>query len=200
MPRILRVSPRLIAAVFITSFVILWGTATYIRPTLAGRRLRSLSPFYNDFPSDAFNFTAQKPPWLAPVRAPHFEGSSSSSKGPAPLVLRIAVISHPEETDRRDAIRANVFSDLPTNEVKIDYRFFVGRTNGQRLHKWSMTTLDEMVEDEQAKYGDMHVLKFKESSSMLGVKRHAALQWVGNVIPVLLIPNADIFSDTHRQH
>jgi hypothetical protein len=149
---------------------VLWTVAHILRPTLAGRMIRQFSPLYNDFPSDAFDFTRPRPEWLVPP--------SPEQNKTTPLVLRIAVITHPSEVDRRTAIRESIFADVPSNEVSFQYKFFVGRAPGKRLHVWSTQTLDEIVDEEQTVHQDMEILDMKESSSGLGMKRHAALHWV----------------------
>jgi hypothetical protein len=162
-----RFSHRALAAACVLAFSTVWLVAHILRPTLAGRKLRQFSPLYNNFPADAFDFTSARPAWLAPT-----------PPGTPPLVLRIAVISHPSEVARRAAIRDSIFADVPAADVTFEYKFFVAKAPGQRQHPWSMTTLDEVVEEEQRTHGDMYVLDAHEGLLVLGVKRHAALLWV----------------------
>jgi hypothetical protein len=166
-------SRRHLAFIAALALGVLWVVAHILRPTLAGRKLRQFSPLYAAFPADAFHFAAPRPSWLIPTPAA------------PPLVLRIAVISHPAEIARRAAIREAVFTDVPTDDVRFDYRFFVGRVPGQRSRPWSALTLDELIDDEKAMHGDVEILNMTEGSHGLGVKRHAALQWAR--IPSLLV-------------
>jgi hypothetical protein len=170
MRRLLR--RRLVAAALVLALVIFGLVAHIIRPTRAGRKLREFSPLYNDLPADAFDFTSPRPAWLAPTPA-----------GTPPLVLRIAVISHPSEVARRAAIRESVFADVPAADVTFEYKFVVARAPGERQHAWSTTTLDEVVDEEQRAHGDMRILDVHEGKFVLGVKRHAALLWVCPVAP-----------------
>jgi hypothetical protein len=167
-----RFSHRALAAACVLAFSTVWLVAHILRPTLAGRKLRQFSPLYNNFPADAFDFTSPRPAWLAPT-----------PPGTPPLVLRIAVISHPSEVARRAAIRDSIFADVPAADVAFEYKFFVAKAPGQRQHPWSMTTLDEVVDEEQRTHGDMYVLDAHEGLLVLGVKRHAALLWVCPVVP-----------------
>jgi hypothetical protein len=158
---------RLVAAALVLALVVFGLVAHIIRPTRAGRKLREFSPLYNDLPADAFDFTSPRPAWLAPTPA-----------GTPPLVLRIAVISHPSEVARRAAIRASIFADVPAADVTFEYKFVVARAPGERQHAWSTTTLDELVDAEQRAHGDLRILDVHEGKLVLGVKRHAALLWV----------------------
>jgi hypothetical protein len=187
MARTPRFTARNLLILVLLSTFTLWSITHILRPTLAGRLILSYSPTYHGFPSDAFDFSKPRPEWLIPPRL-----RKPATAEPPALVLRIAVISHPEEVERRAAIRAHVFQDVPLHEVTFEYKFFVGRVPGERLHSWSKNMLDEVVDGEQKEHGDMFIIEqLKESSSGLGIKRHAALHWVGinpqSSIPLLVL-------------
>jgi hypothetical protein len=163
-----------------------WLTMDALTGQATSRTLRKTSPFRN-LPAEAFDFKAPRPQWLAPPDA-----------GAAPLLLRIAVMSHPAERTRRAAIRETVLADVPPADVVFEHKFFTGRVPGQRTHGWSSELVDNAVDEEQSAYGDVAVLDLDDGPSALGIKRHAALLWVTPPLaPVLAL--ADIVPRRHRQ-
>lgn len=109
-----------------------------------------------------YNFTASRPKWLAPL----------PRQRPEPLIIRLAIISHPREFERRKAFRQYVLSDLPSHEIKIQYRFIMGYTD---------TADDRRVSQERALHNDVLVLDMKESMDRMGEKRWRMLKWGAEV-------------------
>lgn len=92
-----------------------------------------------------------------------------------PLILRVAVISHPSEAERRQLIRDSVFKGVPSKEVQIDYRFFVGipERNGS-----SWEDMPHDIWQEEQRHKDMVILDFPDTYERISQKRYAALKWV----------------------
>jgi hypothetical protein len=111
-----------------------------------------------DIPASAFNFSAPRPAWLA-----------KPTEKQAPLVLRIAFVTHPGEKDRRDAIREHVLKGVPSTEVVFDHRFFIGSSGD--------SDLDARIAAEATERGDIEKLNLTESKDHLSRKRYAALLW-----------------------
>lgn len=96
-----------------------------------------------------------------------------SSTQNSPLLLRVAVLSHPKEVNRRQLIRDHIFKGVRSNEVNIEYRFIVG------LHKQRHRGVpDYRLQKEHEQHGDLVILNFKDSYDRLSEKRYAALKWV----------------------
>lgn len=90
-----------------------------------------------------------------------------------PLILRVAVISHPSEAQRRHLIRDSIFKGVSSKEVQIDYRFFVGipEKNGSSLIK-EETSYD--IWQEERRHKDMVILDFHDTYERISEKRYAA--------------------------
>jgi hypothetical protein len=174
MRRILQLGPRHAFFLFLAVCVGLWGLLRYLRPTLFGRELLSLSPLYKGLPTDAYSF-GSRPSWTLPL---------DTNDTTRPLVLRIAVISHAAEFDRRTAIRDTVFEGVSGRDVVFQHKFFLANTGGQRLHTWRPETVEQLVTAEQARYGDISILEALEGPNILGMKRHMALSWVNLFLPM----------------
>lgn len=99
-----------------------------------------------------------------------------SPQAAEPLILRVAVNSRPSEAERRQLIRDTVFKGVPSKEVQIDYRFFVGipERNGS---SWEETPLHDIWQEEQ-RHKDMVILDFPDTHERISQKRYAALKWV----------------------
>lgn len=87
-----------------------------------------------------------------------------------PLILRVAVMSHPKEVQRRQIIRDYIFKGVRPTEVEIDYRFMVGSPDG---------SLDAL-QREHEEHKDLVILDFKDELDRLSQKRFLALKWVCN--------------------
>jgi hypothetical protein len=112
-------------------------------------------------PDLAFNFTAPMPSWLA-----------RSPESSPPLSLRLAFVTHPLEAERRDAIRTNVLSGVPLDEVVFEHSFFVGLTGDAKV--------DGEMRAEAIEYGDIEILDIPDSKNHLSRKRFAAFLWGAN--------------------
>ncbi|GJJ06704.1 hypothetical protein Clacol_000899 [Clathrus columnatus] len=98
-----------------------------------------------------------------------------------PLSLRVAVLSHPKEVQRRQLIRDNLFKGVRRNEIHIDYRFLVGLpVDGDNVVEKKV----EQLKEEEKEKGDLVIVEIKEAFNRLSEKRFAALKW------------ADSFSNT----
>jgi hypothetical protein len=120
--------------------------------------------------SSAFNFTETKPAWLAkPVSGEH-----------APLVIRMAIISHPKEVERRATIRKSVLAGIPKSEVDLTYKFFVGTASApdDMEDGGEEARMDAAVREEQKEHGDLVVLDMQENLARMGEKRWRMFHWV----------------------
>jgi hypothetical protein len=114
---------------------------------------------------DVFEWNGTTPAWLA---KPYAGG---------PLRMRVAIVSHPAEADKRRAIRESVLAGVPRAEVRLEHRFFVGRAGD---------TLDREMAREARAHGDVVVLDMPDSKITLGAKRWETLQWVRALVPRLM--------------
>lgn len=122
-----------------------------------------------------FNFaTEPRPAWM-------FANSSSSIGIEAPLSVRVAVLSHSDEVERRQLIRDYMFRGVRRSEIQIDYRFLVGMPNGWFGNENRLKGLRQ----EEQEHGDMVILDFKDSKYTLSKKRYYGLKWVRPVILIL---------------
>lgn len=112
--------------------------------------------------ASVFNFTASRPEWLVPPPRHQQE----------PLVIRLGIISHPREFERRKALRQYVLADLPTQEVIIHYRFIMGYTGSHD---------DLRAAQERALHRDIIVLDLEENTDRMGEKRWRMLKWAADV-------------------
>ena len=58
----------------------------------------------------------------------------------APLQLRVAIISHASEIERRSLIRDLVFKGVPEKFVKVEHRFFIGDLGERALPEYHIRT------------------------------------------------------------
>jgi hypothetical protein len=141
---------------------------------------------YVGLPVDAFNWTSPLvPTWLQrPVVAPETQ----------PLVLRVAIISHPAEFSRRKAIRDHMLVGVPHSEVDIQYYFFLGKaedTTWSRMKGSSAQEVDAAVHREAEEHNDIHFLDMVDNKDRLGYKCWRALQWVSHPISSLWDVSSD---------
>ncbi|GJJ06869.1 hypothetical protein Clacol_001065 [Clathrus columnatus] len=123
-----------------------------------------------------------RPKWLD---SPYTTKSLSKE----PLILRVAVISHPSELERRRAIRDSIFRGVPSHEIQFDYRFFLGVSEDMEDGNGGKTN---SLYREAEKYKDMVILKnIPETYDRIAQKRFAALKWASRSIFL-----ADTFSNT----
>ncbi|TFL02622.1 galactosyltransferase-domain-containing protein [Pterulicium gracile] len=107
--------------------------------------------------AELFSFPrSSRPKWLS-TPAPQ-----------SPLVFRIAIITHPRDFDKRDAVRKYTLSNVPTSACKFSYRFILGYGNEAE---------DKLVLEEMHKYGDIVRLDMKEDKRRMGEKRWRMLRW-----------------------
>jgi hypothetical protein len=173
----LRLRPRItiLLLTLLITLSITWHILTIKAPLFVSRVVggpEHKHPFtYVGLPADAFNWTSpNRPAWLEPPKSKT-----------TPLVLRFAIVSHPKEFARRKAIRETVLADIPRREVKLEYYFFLGKTNKlEEVNGRNMTAkeVNTAVQKEKQRYGDLYLLDMTESSRGLGEKRWRALQWV----------------------
>jgi hypothetical protein len=98
-----------------------------------------------------------------------------------PLMLRVAIISHPAEFSRRKAIRDHMPVGVPHSEVNIQYYFFLGKaedTTWSRLKGSSAQEVHAAVHREAEEHDDIHFLDMVDNKNRLGYKRWRAIQWV----------------------
>ncbi|GJJ08033.1 hypothetical protein Clacol_002240 [Clathrus columnatus] len=94
-----------------------------------------------------------------------------------PLSLRVAVLSHPKEVQRRQLIRDNIFKGVRRNEIQIDYRFLVGLpADGNYFSKKKV----EKLREEGKEHGDLVIVEIKEAFDRVSEKRFAALKWANS--------------------
>lgn len=78
--------------------------------------------------------------WLPLYSRPNFRIEDAQTH--VPLVLRVAVISHALEIERRRDIREYIFEGVPTESVTLEYKFIVGNlTSFSRACTINMTVL-----------------------------------------------------------
>ncbi|TFK31665.1 hypothetical protein BDQ12DRAFT_693758 [Crucibulum laeve] len=131
-----------------------------------------------------------RPSWLdTPLPAGH-----------EPLILRLAIITHIKESDRRKAIRDNVLSGLDitsaspsrsnssysrpfssnsSSEIQIEYRFFAGRAPPAGFFSWGKSP-NERILEENRRFGDITVLDVDDVPERVSEKRYGALIWGGS--------------------
>jgi hypothetical protein len=111
-------------------------------------------------PESAFEWnTTKAPEWLAhPINSGR------------PLRLRVAIITHPSEFERRHAVRELVLKGVPREEVLVEHLFFLGHV--------SDLSMNDQVVREAAVHGDIELLDMSDSKTTLGTKRWEALRWV----------------------
>lgn len=118
--------------------------------------------------------------WVGPVYVFNKEVRPEWLNSPSvqePLLFRVAVISHPSEGERRRLIRDSIFKGVPSNEINLEYRFFVGTSGGNS----SGEILDEIWREER-QYKDMVILDMPDTYEKLAEKRYAALKWVSRTL------------------
>ncbi|KAF9000325.1 galactosyltransferase-domain-containing protein [Cyathus striatus] len=96
----------------------------------------------------------------------------------SPLVLRIAIISAPDESERRQVMREAVLRDIKESEMRFEYKFFIGVATG-----WLRgSALNLSVSRESQKHQDIVVLdEIEDIPERLSEKRFSALKWGGSV-------------------
>lgn len=89
----------------------------------------------------------------------------------SPLVLRLAIMSRVDEFERRKALRETMLNGVFPQDVKLDYRFVVGRADSL----WTRLRMSLEV----SSHDDMLVLQdLKDVQNRLSEKRYRALEWV----------------------
>lgn len=149
-----RLSRPLVFLLSISSLAIL----VYTLSTTFSSPIASTAPSWA--PSDLF-FNASRPSYLA-------------SPPPEPLRLRIAIISRVDEFERRRLLRETVLRGVGEEDVKMDFRFFVGKPAGWkvRMRLW--------WEGWWAGNDVMILETLKDIPQRLSEKRFKALQWVSS--------------------
>jgi len=113
--------------------------------------------------------------WVGPVYVFDKEDRPAWLDSPRtgePLLFRVAVISHPSEVQRRQHIRNSIFAGVPSKEIQLDYRFFVGMPLENEFGKVS----DEIWK-EQERHKDMVIMQKPDVFERISEKRYAALKW-----------------------
>jgi len=125
-----------------------------------------------DWPSDAFNFTTEKPAYLA------------SPPPSSPVVIRLAIMSRVDEFERRHALREAMLRGIPEAYVKLTYKFFVGRDPGGVLSLPMTRKLQKEVEE----FGDMKILdNVPDIPERISEKRFWAVKWVRTFFCLIVI-------------
>lgn len=154
--RILRLSYRLKLVLFLLIPVVTLLLVIVIQKT------KSRRPIWNG-PTYSFD-KEPRPAWMTVV---------TESPVKTPLSLRVAVLSHPKEVERRELIREYMFKGVPRNEVHIDHCFLVGKPSG-----WSAQGKLEKLLQEQEEHQDLVILDIEDSKKRLSQKRYSGLKWV----------------------
>lgn len=99
-----------------------------------------------------------------------------------PLVIRLAIICRVDAFERRETIRAAVLDGVPQGDVRLEYKFFVGRVKG--LDGYGETAMEgtrtmRRITRENEVHGDIVVLHdIEDVPERISEKRFAALRWV----------------------
>jgi hypothetical protein len=115
----------------------------------------------NTLSPDLFNLSLHdKPQWLTlqPTRS-------------KPFVLRIAIITHPSDFVKRQAIREHILSNVPTSAVQFQHRFIMGYSPPASQHE------DFLVLEEMHMYRDILRFDMIEDPRRMGEKRWRMLRW-----------------------
>ncbi|KAF8510873.1 hypothetical protein BU17DRAFT_55076 [Hysterangium stoloniferum] len=98
----------------------------------------------------------------------------------SPLAVRVAVITRRNEFERRHALRQSMLQGIPSTDVQLEYRFFLGeRSPPFSFHEW---ILSWRIAYESVMYGDITLLNdIVDIPARLSEKRYSALKWAGNV-------------------
>ncbi|TFK98734.1 hypothetical protein BDV98DRAFT_595402 [Pterulicium gracile] len=113
--------------------------------------------------NSSFDFTTSRPDWL-----------SVPERNAQLLIIRLAIISHSKEFDRRKAFRQYVLADLPAHkfEVEVHYRFIMGYTRD----------VDDLrVAQERAVHSDILVIDQEDGTDRMGEKRRRMLRWAAEM-------------------
>ncbi|KAH9479930.1 Beta-1,3-galactosyltransferase 6 [Psilocybe cubensis] len=94
-----------------------------------------------------------------------------------PMVIRLAIISHVFEFERRQVLRDTVLRGVPESDVHIEYKFIIGNPK-EGLGNWT-TWLQRTKEDWV--YGDVHTVPVTDIPERLSEKRFGALKWADSV-------------------
>ena len=179
--------------IFILHSLYVWASGYQGLHSL-GSRIQRTYEQWRGLQESSFHFTA-RPAWLDPANDDR-----------KPLVLRIAVLSAAPEHELRTFLREEVYDahQIPSNEVRFDIRFFVGKQQTSeppqlvgdivgQVAPWAasgsgpvktLTDVDGRVLSEMRQFGDIELLNVEENAWALGLKRFAALEWVSPLIPV----------------
>lgn len=92
------------------------------------------------------------------------------------------------EFERRQVLRDTVLKGIPESDVKLEYRFIIGKPKEgtANLTTWYQRTREDMV------YGDVFTVPVTDIPERLSEKRYGALKWVRVVFcfvfPGLYVP------------
>lgn len=92
-----------------------------------------------------------------------------------PVVIRLGIIARVDAFERRQALREAMLSGVPAQDVKLDYRFFVGQPKEKGAKRLRIKL--ELAK-EQREYGDVIVLDQEDITERISEKRFHAIQWV----------------------
>jgi hypothetical protein len=168
------IRPRLLAALAAVLLLFL-SAELYLRHSASISTYRAVSSYWT-----TYGFGHAPPPWLWP-RAPSAH---------APLSIRLAIISRPEEREHRDAMRRAVLADVPQEDVHLTYRFFVGvPAHPERFHELAEQPegVENSLREEAAARGDIELLDLGEGRLYMGTKRWMMLKWVRQMVLDLIV-------------
>jgi hypothetical protein len=119
-----------------------------------------------------YYFSDPPPSWLTPPKP------SRDS-----LRIRMAIISHPAEFEKRMAMRLNIVQGVPHTDVDLTYVFMIGIP--ERPQDWPEAKplspeVVEAVQEEARRWNDLHFLNIGEGRRYMGEKRWMMLQWASS--------------------
>jgi hypothetical protein len=168
------IRPRLFAALA-AALLLFLSAELYLRHSASISTYRAVSSYWT-----TYGFGHAPPPWLWP-RAPSAH---------APLSIRLAIISRPGEREHRDAMRRAVLADVPQEDVRLTYRFFVGvPAHPERFHELAEQPegVENSLREETAAHGDIELLDLGEGRLYMGTKRWMMLKWVRQIVLDLIV-------------
>lgn len=122
-----------------------------------------------------YYFSDPPPSWLLPV------GEQATSQ---PLRIRMAVISRPEEFEKRMALRLSVVREVPHVDVNLTYVFVIDIPDDPGDFPEALPLAHEaelMIRHEAKEWNDMLILNLGEGPRYMGEKRWMMLQWAASV-------------------
>lgn len=106
------------------------------------------------------------------------------------MVIRLAIISHIFEFERRQVLRDTVLKGIPSADVKLEYKFIIGLAKEGTAN---LTTRYQRAKEDWF-YGDVLTMKVTDIPERLSEKRYGALKWVCLLFFFRLIPSRPFLS------